>query len=266
MLRALGRPDVALIEQGEGGILLLGEVGEKLTDHYSFFAVFKTPEEYRIVAGGKTLGSISIDSLLAPGMLIIFSGRRWHVQEIHDRERVIVVTPATAGVPPKFGGDPGIIHDRVVEKMFEVIESRKQPVYMDRAALDLLDEARGNYAQLPFVKGGIAQTADNSFLIATRLGTVKTETLALALRSQGYRVHAHDGFIETASSDAQTSPVDTLKVIAQGARVDLFSSDPNLVSEKFHPYLTVDLLRQDVASGKLDADSLPRICANILGV
>jgi ATP-dependent Lhr-like helicase len=46
----------------------------------------------------------------------------------------------------------------------------------------------------------------------------------------------------------------------------LFSSDPNLVSEKFHPYLTVDLLRQDVASGKLDADSLPRICANILGV
>jgi len=265
VLRALGRPDVALIEQGEGGILLLGEAGEKQTDHYSFFAVFKTPEEYRIVAGGKTLGSISIDSLLAPGMLIIFSGRRWHVQEIHDRERVIVVSPATAGVPPKFGGDPGIIHDRVIEKMFEILESRKQPVYMDRAALDLLDEARGNYAQLPFVMGGIAQTADDSFLIATRLGTVKTETLALALRSHGFRVHAHDGFIEIASSDTQTSPVDTLRVIAQGERVDLFSSDPNLVSEKFHTYLTADLLRQDAASGKLEAEALPRICTKILG-
>ena len=164
VLRAIGRPDIALIEQGEEGILLLGEAGEKLTDHYSFFAVFKTPEEYRIVANGKTLGSVSIDNILAPGMLLIFSGRRWHVQEIHDRERVIVVIPAKAGVPPRFGGDPGIIHDRVVERMFEVLESRERPVYMDLTALGLLDEARGNYAQIRFDTGGIVQTADSEFL------------------------------------------------------------------------------------------------------
>lgn len=265
VLRAIGRPDIALIEQGEEGILLLGEAGEKLTDHYSFFAVFKTPEEYRIVANGKTLGSVSIDNILAPGMLLIFSGRRWHVQEIHDRERVIVVIPAKAGVPPRFGGDPGIIHDRVVERMFEVMESRERPVYMDLTALGLLDEARGNYAQIRFDTGGIVQTADSEFLIATRLGTVKTETLALALRSQGYRVHVHDGFIEGTFGDAQSSPIDTLKAIARGENIDLFSSDPNLISEKFHPYLTDDLLRLDVVSSKLDQQSLPRICANILG-
>ncbi|MES1989854.1 MAG: DEAD/DEAH box helicase [Pseudomonadota bacterium] len=264
VLRAIGRPSIALIEQGEEGILLLGEAGEKLTDHYSFFAVFETPEEYRIVANGKTLGSISIDNILAPGMQLIFSGRRWHVQEIHDLERVVVVTPTKAGVPPRFSGDPGIIHDRVIERMFELLESQERPGYMDRTALELLDEARGNYAQIRFDTGGIVQAADSEFLIATRLGTIKSETLALALRSQGCRVHVHDGFIEGTFSEAQSTPADTLKAIARGENIDLFSSDPNLISEKFHPYLTDDLLRLDIASSKLNAESLPRICKKIL--
>jgi ATP-dependent helicase Lhr and Lhr-like helicase len=55
VLRALGQPEVALIEQTSDGLLLLGPNGEKLVEHYSFYAVFQTPEEYRLISGGKEL-------------------------------------------------------------------------------------------------------------------------------------------------------------------------------------------------------------------
>jgi len=122
VLRALGDADPGLIEQTEGGLLLLGPGGERLVEHYSFYAVFKTPEEFRLVAEGRDLGTLPIDNIMSPGMMLIFSGRRWIVQEIHDREKVIMVTPAKAGTPPVFGGDPGDIHDRGIERMFAILE------------------------------------------------------------------------------------------------------------------------------------------------
>jgi ATP-dependent Lhr-like helicase len=85
VLRAMGQSDPALIEQASDGLLLLGSMGETLTSHYSFYAVFQTSEEYRI-ADGRT-GNLPVDNMIAPGMLIIFSGRRWLVEEVDDRGR-----------------------------------------------------------------------------------------------------------------------------------------------------------------------------------
>ncbi|MEP2426620.1 MAG: helicase-related protein, partial [Tateyamaria sp.] len=147
VLRALGHPETGLIEQTDGGLLLLGQNGERLVEHYSFYAVFKTPEEYRLVSNRRELGTLPIDNILSPGMMLIFSGRRWLVQEIHDREKVIMVKPAKAGVPPVFGGDPGEIHDNVIARMFDVLKADIKPLYMDANALGMLEEARLNYAQ-----------------------------------------------------------------------------------------------------------------------
>ena len=47
LLRDMG--EKRLIKQISGGELVLGDEGEKIVDHYSFYAVFKTPQEYRIV-------------------------------------------------------------------------------------------------------------------------------------------------------------------------------------------------------------------------
>ena len=63
VLRALGQLDTGLIEQSDDGMLLLGRVGEKLVEHYSFYAVFQTPEEYRLISGGKELGTLPIGDM-----------------------------------------------------------------------------------------------------------------------------------------------------------------------------------------------------------
>ena len=57
LLRWIGRPEVALIEQAPDGTLLLGRGGERVVEHYTFYAAFQTPEEYRIVRGRQTVGN-----------------------------------------------------------------------------------------------------------------------------------------------------------------------------------------------------------------
>ena len=264
VLRAIGRPDVALIEQAEDGLLLLGKTGESLTEHYSFYAVFQTPEEYRLLHDGKELGALPIDNILVPGSLLIFSGRRWQVVEVDVRGKVITVKPAKAGVPPKFGGDLGAIHDRVIERMFALFESEALPVYLDKNAVDLLSEARDSYKSLSLHTRRIVCVGDDEFILATRLGTVKTTTLALALRSKGFVVHTHDGFLEVLDVPEGLTLHSTLEGLASSQEFDLFSHSPLLVFEKFHPYLTGELLEVDALSQRLDVGSLKSLCGDLL--
>ena len=257
VLRAIGDPENGLIEQSGSGLLLLGPTGEKLVEHYSFYAVFQTPEEFRLVADGRDLGTLPIDNVLAPGMLLIFSGRRWLVQEIHDREKVIVVTPAKAGVPPVFGGDPGDIHDKVIDRMFALLDGTALPAYMDAASLTMLEEARAHYDQFGFRTENIHALGGHASIIATRVGTVKTSTLALALRTAGLSVEQHDGFLKVEAGDGTPELRAVLAEMASGEPPDLFSDAGNLATEKFHPYLSMSLIQLDAVSSKLAPDHLP---------
>ena len=264
VLRSIGHTETGLIEQSGSGLLLLGPAGEKLVEHYSFYAVFQTPEEFRLVAEGRDLGTLPIDNVLAPGMLLIFSGRRWVVQEIHDREKVIVVKPAKAGVPPVFGGDPGDIHDKVIDRMFAVLEGDTQPAYMDAASLKMLAEARAHYDQLGFRATNIQAFGERTSIIATRVGTVKTSTLALALRSEGFSVEQHDGFLLVEVGDETPDLRVLLADIRSGEPVDLFAGAGNLMSEKFHSYLSSPLLVLDAESSRLSVQALPDVVAAIV--
>lgn len=264
VLRALGSAETALIEQTEGGLLLLGPSGERLVEHYSFYAVFKTPEEYRLIAGSRDLGTLPVDNVLSPGMMLIFSGHRWIVQEIHDREKVIMVIPAKAGTPPKFGGDSGDIHDKVIERMFEILVGRDKPVYIDIAAAQMLEEARHNYQHMGFSENRIVSHGENTAILATRTGTKKTATLALALRGFGYTVERHDGFLEIQAHEKSPPLLEALRAISEGTKMDLFPDSTNLLFEKFHPYLTPELLVQDALSARLDTEALPSLCTALL--
>lgn len=265
VLRAIGNTETALIEQADNSLLLLGRIGEKLVEHYSFYAVFKTPEEYRLIAQGRELGTLPVDNVLAPGMMLIFSGRRWLVQEIHDRDRIILVIPAKAGVPPVFGGDPGDIHDRVIERMFDILEGGIQPAYMDKTALRFLDEARNNYSHMDFANASITEIGIGSHILATRCGTVKTTTLALALRSFGFIIEQHDGFLKVEAGDESPDLKQVLADIAAGQEVNLFEHTPNLLFEKFHQYLTPELLQADALSSRLQLSALQTVCARLIG-
>lgn len=264
VLRSIGRPKINLVEQASDGLLLLGREGERLVEHYSFYAVFQTPEEFRLVANGKELGTIPIDNTVSPGTLLIFSGRRWIVKEVHDRERVIMVAPAKGGKPPLFGGDPGDIHDKIVDRMFELYENEHNPIYLDNAAISMLEEARREYETYGFSQQSICKLGENAGIIATRAGTVATTTLALAMRSVGARTEQHDGFLEITVEDGFEAVEIFLEDLSNGDTPNLFANNPTLHFEKFHPYLNDELLKFDALSTRLQENRLSEICAEII--
>lgn len=267
LLRRMGDPEVALIEQSPDGTLLLGREGERIVEHYSFYAVFETPEEYRVTFDGRPLGTIPITVPLAPKMTIVFSGRRWSVVAVHDREKVVLVKPSSGGRPPPFAGDFGVIDDRIVRRMRAVLERNDTPRYLDAVAAELLEEGRAAYRQLGLASRRIVDLGEGHYLLATWDGTVRTVTLALALRSHGLRVEPHDGFLDVDDRMEDGSLLHVLNMLASepppdGA--DLAADAAVLETEKFHRYLSRDLLVLDAVSSKLTPSAVPEMAQQLL--
>ncbi len=271
LLRQLGDPDIALIEQASDGTLLLGREGERVVEHYSFYAVFHTPQEYRVVHDTKTLGTIPVDMPLTPDMTIIFVGRRWRVLEVHDKERVIEVTPDYAGKPPRFGGDAGDVHEVVVRRMRDVLLADIVPPYLDNTAAEVLRFARAAYRRSGLDDVPIRPLGEDRHLLALWTGTVGTVSLALVLTCLGYRVGTYDGILDVTSPRSCTRGLSSqLGDIATGELdlPDLIRGRAGaLINEQFHHYLGDDLLLSDALSRRLDLNAVPgiaqRLCSRL---
>ena len=134
---------------------------------------------------------------------------------------------------------------------------------MDATARDLLSEARDHYARLGFRTNSIIGFRDARFAVATRAGTIKTATLALALRSFGFEVEAFDGLLSVTLNEDGQDLRGTIHRLALGQITKLFSDQTNLLFEKFHPYLARDLLELDALSSKVDTAALAGLCERI---
>ena len=267
LLRRLGAPEVALIEQAPDGTLLLGPRGEQLVEHYSFYAVFQTPEEYRIIADGKLLGTLPVVMIVTVGMSIVFSARRWRVTGIDDHDKVIEVTADRKGRAPHFGGGGSPIHDCVAERMRDVLSSDDLPLYLDEGAAGLLREARAEFRRLDLGRRPICEIGEGNYVLATWAGTVKTSSLALALRTMGYAVTIHDGFLEVGCDRLkETLPIALERIAGSGAVsfASLLGGTENLRTEKFHRYLSPELLVEDAISSRIDLDALPALACRLV--
>ena len=107
----------------------------------------------------------------------------------------------------------------------------------------------------------IIPLGERTTLLATRRGSVKNATLALALRNFGFQVQTYDGFLEVLQDKADISVVDALWDISESEEIDLFTTDVSLLCEKFHPYLSIQLLQQDALSSKLDLEGAKALAA-----
>src|SRR3546814_10311471 len=61
----------------------------KIVNHYSFYAAFSSEEEFRIVSGSKTLGTLPVTQALIVGQRILFAGKTWRVESIDDEQKAI---------------------------------------------------------------------------------------------------------------------------------------------------------------------------------
>jgi ATP-dependent Lhr-like helicase len=250
LLKGLG--EKKLIVQDSSGLMLPGEVGERLINHYEFYSAFTSDEEFRLVREGKPLGSIPVSRPLMKGQRIIFGGRRWQVLDVDIEKKVIVVKAARGGQPPQFDGLGAMVHDHVREEMRAVLTETTPCPFIDGKAQELLSEARKSFNSLglvnQFTYGSDSrthlvtwrgdQTNDALVLMFNHIG-LACESSGLALTISGSQKDVADGLAKVAALDPED---------VEG----LLAGVENLIKEKWDWALPRPLLMKSYASSQLN--------------
>ena len=71
------------IQRIEGGGLILGLKGEKITDHFSFYAVFKEEKNYHVMSKDGEVGTLA--NCPATDEVFILADRSWQVVSIDEK-------------------------------------------------------------------------------------------------------------------------------------------------------------------------------------
>lgn len=253
LLRAMGQHD--LLTQDGRGMLLPGIHGERVINHYTFYTAFQTPVEYRLVSNGQTIGSVPIDQSILPGALLIFAGRRWKILNVDDRQKVIDLTQAGAGRPPKFFGGGGEVADEVRRTMRALYSSDVVPRYLDNGAQDLFIEGRSAFQRQGHAHSMIFGWGGDVLLFPWR-GDRIMNTIAVVLASRDLEVGL-DGLALTVH---RTRPDDLHRLVARLAGESkptaeaLAAVADGKARDKYDGYLSDELLDRAYAARAFDID------------
>lgn len=255
LVRHLGQKE--LLMQDSSGELLHGRVGEKFVNHYTFYAAFASDEEFRIVCGGKTLGTLPVSMMLTPGQRILFGGKTWIVEEIDEEQKTIYVKRARGGAPPLFSGGIGRTHTRVHQRMRELLESKETPVFLDDMAKSFVAEARANYERRGLDSEFVVDQG-REVMLMTWLGDSANEVIACLFQRRGLVATPAGPGVEVIKGSYTTETIVDMLVDAavdDTPPLDLLLADvKNLQREKWDWALPAPLLRKAYASLYLDFD------------
>lgn len=266
LLRTMGQQ--GLIMQSSEDTLLLGEKGERIVNHYSFFTAFVTPQEFILISDGQELGTLPISHPVSAGSFIIFAGRRWRVTSVDAERRIVQLVPSPAGRAPRFTGRGAQVHERVRQEMKNVYESTDSPLFLDPKARLLLQEGRDAYAAYNLDRTALVESASNVAIFCWA-GDCVLDTLLVMLRARELPVE-RDGIAIVVDHIGLSELIGHLRSLAAGGpgdAVELAGTVGNKIVEKNHVFLDEELLSVDYASGRLDTEgawnALVRIIAQV---
>ena len=216
LLRSLGKRDVLM--QASDGLLLLGVAGERIVNHYSFYAAFQGTEEYRLLADGRVLGTLAVDQSMVVGTLLIFGGARWKVLGVDAATKTIDLARSSSGRPPLFDGGAAAVHDVVRRRMFALYTGTDEPAYLDSAARRMLAEARAEFRRWHLDTERLVAVDGRTYLFAWAGDRILT-TLTAIFTSTGLEVGTEAMTIATSAGIAHVA--DHLKRLAAGTPPDV---------------------------------------------
>lgn len=251
LLRDLGRHE--LIQQVHTGELVLDLPGERLVNHYDFYAAFQSAEEYRMMAKGKTLGSLPVAFPLLPGTYIVFAGRRWQIEEVDEERKVVHLRPAPGGRVPNFPGGEITIHDRIRQAMKSLYCSDHRPAFADQPSLETLRAARSSFEEMGLAEQAVFRDGKDLLIFPWR-GSRVMNTLLCLLGMLDFDIGLEGVAVRVCHTAGDRLRRELSQVLERGLppALELARQVPNKQREKHHHYLCDDLLAADYASSQLD--------------
>lgn len=122
--------------------VIIGVEGEKIVNSRDFYSVFKTEENFKVVNAGNTIGAIPFSPQIIEDENILLAAKIWKIKFIDFKSKKIEVIPAKDGKKPMFFGGGATIHQRIREKMFEILYSEIDHDVLDQPSCDEIENMR----------------------------------------------------------------------------------------------------------------------------
>ena len=167
------------IQRMDDGGLIVGLKGEKIANHFSFYAVFQDEEAYHVMAKDGEIGTLT--NCPAIDEVFVLAGRSWRVISIDEERKNIYVSQTKSSKIPSWTGTGGDIHTKVVRRMKQVLQESVVYPYLQPNAANLLAQARMFAMETGLLESDILQCGEKSFFISPWVGTKEIRTIAKLL-------------------------------------------------------------------------------------
>ena len=251
------------IQRTETGGLIVGLAGERQTNSYKFYAVFKENEEYTVRSRSQELGTIVTPP--PPGEKIALAGHVWIVEEVDHKRHLVYCEQVKGKVPAYFGQCPGDINTRVLERMRDVLRETEGYPYLMKNAVVRLEQARSTAAGSGMTEEPLICLGGDMWCLFPWLGTYAFLALErfikikcaphLALSSldssRPYFIQfkmkaSREEFFRVLGEMAE-QPLDPMELVYKG-EVPMF--------EKYDEFLPPELVKKGFAYGILGIDEM----------
>jgi ATP-dependent Lhr-like helicase len=170
--------------------VIIGVEGEKVVNSRDFYSVFKTEENFKVVNAGNTIGEIPFSPQIIEDENILLSAKIWKIKFVDHKAKKIEVIPTKDGKKPMFFGGGAAIHQRIREKMFEVIYSKTDYDFLDQPSCDETEILRKDFSVFNITdlqSDRPLLTAEKHLQLFTFTGTRINSTIQLLLNIAGIK-------------------------------------------------------------------------------
>ena len=253
------------INRTENGGLIVGISGERITNNYKFYAVFRENIEYRVHNGSQELGTIVKPPPV--GDKIAIAGRVWVVEEVDHKRREVYCSLVKGNIPAYFGDVAGEIHTHILERMFGVLSEEKTYPYLMSHAAGRLKEARKCFYNAGMENKYLIHLGGRMWALFPWLGSYAFLALERFLKIRcGKRLglkglnSSRPYYIQFTMkvSEKEFYQITSEEAAAEFDPLDLVYPGEVPVFEKYDEFVPEDLVRKGFAYGVLDVEGMKK--------
>ena len=251
------------IQKTEENGLIVGLMGEKLTNSFKFYAVFKDSEDFTVRCGSDEIGTITSPPPVNDRFAL--AGKVWEVEEVDVQRRLVYVKYVKGKMEISWPGEYGEIHTKILERMKKVLEEDTIYPYLKPNAISRLTAARNVARNTGMLKSPLVSLGGYSWCLFPWLGTRAMRTLRrfLSQYKTEFKISniAHETGYITFKMEKKT-PEALIELMSYDAKVfgidthSLVGSTENQIFEKYDSYIPSELLQKAYAEDRLNSDEV----------
>lgn len=246
------------LQRLEDGNIIVGLKGERIANHYSFYAVFQDEQAYHVHSQDGEIGTL--DNCPIVGEVFILAGRTWKVRDVDEEHKIVYVNPVKNNRIPRWNGSGGLIHTKIIQRIRQILMEDIQYSYLQPKALQVIDDARFIAREAGIMQKSVIPYAERSFYLCPWVGSKTLQTiknlLACSLKDslQIYSVFGGHHYLQITSDLSVAEFTDKL------SKLQINFNDPDMVLpknqvprvDKYDKMVPDELLRMAFLYNELD--------------